>query len=134
MSNATVSIIAPTIVPITSLVIFDSRVENLTGLRQSLLPGVVSYTLMPEEDAFFAITRLLTDTGASHLAIVAHSAPGTIYLGAAPITRPALQANAYLLQEWGITQISIYSCMVGTDELFISELSCLTGAAVIVAK
>jgi large repetitive protein len=113
-----------------SLVVFDGRVADLDVLHGALVPGTVAYTLEPETDALVVITRLLAETGATQLAIVAHGEPGSIHLGAQPIDLARLRAQAGLLQEWGVKEISLYSCEVGTDAAFVDELVALTGAQV----
>jgi hypothetical protein len=84
------------------LVVFDSRVEDLGLLYDAIVPGAVGYTIDVQEDALAVITRLLTQTGAQRLAIVAHGEPGVVQIGANLLNREQLQAKAHLLQEWGV--------------------------------
>jgi Ca2+-binding RTX toxin-like protein len=116
-----------------TLVIFDSRLEQLDTLYGALLSGTVGYSIEPSQDSLSAVTELLTKTGARRLAIVAHGDPGVVYLGAKPITLAELNRNAGLLQEWGIEEISLYSCEVGADAEFVARLGELTGARVAAA-
>jgi Ca2+-binding RTX toxin-like protein len=116
-----------------TLVIFDSRLEQLDTLYGALLSGTVGYSIEPSEDSLSAVTELLTKTGARRLAIVAHGDPGVVYLGAKPLTLAELNRNAGLLQEWGIEEIALYSCEVGADAEFVTRLGELTGARVAAA-
>ena len=115
------------------LVVFDSRVQELELLYDALIPGAVGYTIDAQEDALTVITRLLTQTGAQRLAIVAHGEPGVVQIGATPLNREQLQAKAHLLQEWGVEEIALYSCEVGQDVGFVAELERLTGATIAAA-
>ncbi|MBD0361704.1 MAG: DUF4347 domain-containing protein, partial [Coleofasciculus sp. C3-bin4] len=115
------------------LVVFDSRVQDLGLLYDALVPGAVGYTIDAQDDALTVITRLLTQTGARRLALVAHGEPGVVQIGATPLNREQLQAKAQLLQEWGVEEIALYSCEVGKDVGFVAELKRLTGATVTAA-
>ncbi|HEY9834907.1 MAG TPA: cadherin-like domain-containing protein, partial [Stenomitos sp.] len=116
------------------LVVFDSRVQELELLYDAIAPGVVGYTIDSQEDALEVITRLLTQTGAQRLAVVAHGEPGVVQIGAQPLNGEQLQAKAHLLQEWGVEEIALYSCEVGADAQFVAELEALTGAIVAAAS
>jgi hypothetical protein len=115
------------------LVVFDSCVQELDLLYDAIVPGAVGYTIDAQDDALTEITRLLTQTGARRLAIVAHGEPGVVHLGANSLNREQLQAKAQLLQEWGVEEIALYSCEVGQDVGFVAELERLTGASVAAA-
>lgn len=114
-------------------VVFDSRVQELEILHDALVPGAVGYTIDAQDDALTVITRLLTQTGAQRLAIVAHGEPEVVQIGANPLNREQLQAKAHLLQESGVEEIALYSCEVGQDVGFVAELERLTGATVAAA-
>jgi Domain of unknown function (DUF4347) len=92
MSYAT-TIIAPSIT--TTLVIFDSQVTDLPLLHTALLPGSIAHTIQPHQNPIDHITQLLTQTGATKLAIVAHGQPGAIQIGNGVIDR----ATVDLLRE-----------------------------------
>jgi Domain of unknown function (DUF4347) len=79
------------------------------------------------------ITRLLVETGAKWLSIVAHGEPGVIHLGKRPIDLQQIQNQSQLLQEWGVGSIALYSCEVAQGNVgknLIYQLSELTGATV----
>jgi Ca2+-binding RTX toxin-like protein len=115
---------------IQTLVILDERVEDLEIFHQALLPNSLAYTIDVNDDAIDAITHLLSQTGATKLAIVAHGQPGSIQIGKGAIDLAALEARSGLLQEWGVQEIALYSCKVGVDAEFIQRLGALTGAQI----
>jgi Ca2+-binding RTX toxin-like protein len=112
----------------TTLVIFDSQVADLPLLYNALLPGSIAHTLQPDRDSIDIITNLLTQIGATKLAIVAHGQPGAIQIGNGQIDRAMLETRSGLLQEWGLDSIELYSCEVGADAEFIKRFAELTGA------
>ncbi len=115
------------------LVIFDGRVSELEVLYRALQPGAIAYTLNTQDDALAVITQLLTETGATQLAIVAHGEPGVVTIGSHSLTRKQLQTRSALLQEWNVEAIALYSCEVAKGDRgwqFIHTLSELTGAAI----
>jgi Domain of unknown function (DUF4347) len=114
----------------TILVIFDSQVADLPLLHTALLPGSIAHTIQPNQDSIDTITNLLTETGATKLAIIAHGQPGAIQIGNGVIDRAMLEARSGLLQEWGLDSIALYSCEVGLDAEFIDRFSELTGAQI----
>ncbi|UBF25627.1 tandem-95 repeat protein [Kovacikia minuta CCNUW1] len=119
------------------LVVFDCRVPDLDVLYQALVPGAIACTLDAKTDPLEAITQWLSDTGATRLAIVAHGEPGVVQIGANPLTLAQLQAQSALLQEWGVEEISLYSCEVAKGDRgwqFVQQLSALTRAGVSAAS
>jgi Ca2+-binding RTX toxin-like protein len=114
----------------TTLVIFDSQVADLPLLYKALLPGSIAHTIQPNQDSIDTITNLLTQTGATKLAIIAHGQPGAIQIGNGVIDRAMLEARSGLLQEWGLDSIALYSCEVGIDAEFIRRFGELTGVQI----
>jgi Domain of unknown function (DUF4347) len=112
----------------TTLVVFDARVTDLELLYNTLLPGSIGRTISQTDDAIDVITNLLGETGAIKLAIVAHGQASSIQIGRESIDRAMLKSRSGLLQEWGVTEIALYSCEVGADQEFIRQFSQLTGA------
>jgi Ca2+-binding RTX toxin-like protein len=113
-----------------TLVIFDSQVVDLPLLYNALLPGSIAHTIQPHQDSIDTITHLLTQTGATKLAIVAHGQPGAIQIGNGKIDRAILEARSGLLPEWGVESIALYSCEAGADKEFIQRFAELTGAQI----
>jgi Ca2+-binding RTX toxin-like protein len=120
----------PAIKIATTLVIFDSQVADLPLLYNALLPGSIAHTIQPHQDSIDLITRLLTQTGATKLAIVAHGQPGAIQIGNGKIDRAILEARSGLLPEWGVESIALYSCEAGADRGFVRRFGQLTGAQI----
>jgi VCBS repeat-containing protein len=112
------------------LVVFDSRLSDLAVLYGALLPNAIGHTIDTTEDALVVITRLLAETGAKSLAIVAHGEPGIIHLGRESIDLGVLGARSGLFQEWCLDEISLYSCEVGASAEFVGQLAVVTGATV----
>jgi Domain of unknown function (DUF4347)/FG-GAP-like repeat len=120
----------------TTLVVFDDQVSDLEILYQALLPGSIGFTISSQADGLIEITRLLAETGAKWLSIVAHGEPGVIHLGRSPIDLQQIQSQSQLLQQWGVGAINLYSCEVAKEDIgknFIYQLSELTGATVAAA-
>jgi Domain of unknown function (DUF4347)/RTX calcium-binding nonapeptide repeat (4 copies) len=117
-----------------SLVVFDSRLSDLDVLYEALLPSSIGHTIGATDDALVEITRLLAETGAKHLALVAHGEPGIIHLGRESIDLGVLGARSGLLQEWCLAEISLYSCEVGASAKFVQQLALVTGSAVFAAN
>jgi hypothetical protein len=120
----------------TTLVVFDSRVQDLDLLYSALLPGSIGFTVKAKADGLATITQLLTTTGAKYLSIVAHGEPGAVHLGKTTLKIEHLQAQAHQLQGWDVEEISLYSCELAQGDLgrdFIYQLSELTGATVAAA-
>jgi Ca2+-binding RTX toxin-like protein len=114
-----------------TLVVFDERVTGIKTLQAALVPGCTTVVMSAEQtDVITAITGQLSQTGANRLAIIAHGEPGVIHLGGQPLTIASLQQQAWLLAEWGVAEIALYACEVGTDSRFAAELAQLTGARV----
>jgi Domain of unknown function (DUF4347)/FG-GAP-like repeat len=116
-----------------TLVVFDERVSDIDILTQALLPGAVGFTIDSTTDSLELITELLATTAAKHLAIVAHGEPGVVHLGKYPLDLKQLQLNSHKLQQWGVKEISLYSCDVAQGDIgrdLIYQLSELTGAKV----
>jgi Ca2+-binding RTX toxin-like protein len=117
-----------------SLVVFDSRLSDLDVLYGALLPGAIGHTIGATEDALVVITRLLAETGATKLSIVAHGEPGVVHIGAQPLNLSQLAARSGLLQEWCLDEVALFSCEVGADVEFVGQLAQATGAAVFAAN
>jgi ELWxxDGT repeat protein len=115
------------------LVVFDSRVPDLSVLLGAVVEGARYHVLSEEEDAIAVVTQWLADSAAKRLALVAHGESGILHLGANPLNEEQLQVQSRLLQEWGVEEISLYSCEVAKDEKgksFVTQFSELTGAKV----
>jgi hypothetical protein len=126
-------IVQQPIVQSDTLVVFDERVQDLAVLYQALLPSTKGYTIYSQDNALEVITKLLANSGANSLVLVGHGEPGVLHIGKKPMNIEELNTHSYLLQEWRIKEISLYSCELAKGDVgenFIYRLSTLTGANV----
>jgi Domain of unknown function (DUF4347)/FG-GAP-like repeat len=124
------------VIPTSTLVVFDSRVQDINTLSQALLPGSIGFTIGIQDDGLERITELLAATGAKYLSVVAHGEPGVVHLGKTPLDIRQLQSQSHQLQQWGVNEIALYSCEVAQGDVgkdLIHQLSELTGATVAAA-
>ena len=92
-----------------------------------------------DQDPFLAINQALTRKALQGAPIqtmhwVSHGSPGQLHISDRSITTAALIAHAQHLNKWGIKDLAIWSCSVGSDPTFISVLEELTGATVWASK
>jgi VCBS repeat-containing protein len=130
VSSAIARISVAEAVKSSALVVFDSRLDDLDVLYGALLPDAMGFTIDDAADALLEITRLLAETGAKRLAIVAHGEPGVVHIGAQPLNLAQINHRAGLIQEWCVEEIAVYSCEVGANAEFVRQLELLTGARV----
>ena len=119
-----------------TLVVFDSRLEDIATLNALLLAGSIGFTITASADGIETITTLLSITGARRLAIVAHCEAGVVHLGSGSIDLAMLQARSGLLQEWAVESIDLYGYEVAKGDVggdFVRLLAELTGATVTAA-
>ena len=119
------------------LVVADGSCHHI----QKLLVGCQASVLWLEgdQDPFLAISQALTRKALQGAPIqtmhwVSHGSPGQLHIGDRSITTAALLAHAQHLNKWGIKDLAIWSCSVGSDHSFISVLEELTGAIVWASK
>jgi hypothetical protein len=115
-----------------TLVVFDSRVEDLQTCQAALMPYCRSTVVSEQIDALEFISFVLEASRAKELVIVAHGEPGMIHLGITPITLKTLRNQAHLLAKWGVKEITLYSYGAGISAEFVAQLGELTGATVTV--
>ena len=119
------------------LVVADGSCHHI----RQLLVGCQATVLWLEgdQDPFLAISQALTRKALQGAPIqtmhwVSHGSPGQLHIGDRSITTAALIAHAQHLNKWGIKDLAIWSCSVGSDHSFISVLKELTGAIVWASK
>jgi hypothetical protein len=118
--------------PSQTLVVFDSRVEDLQTCQAALIPYCRSTVVSEQTDALEFISFVLEASRAKELVIVAHGEPGMIHLGIKPITLKTLRNQAHLLAKWGVKEITLYSYEAGVSAEFVAQLGELTGATITV--
>ncbi|MEM7772855.1 MAG: DUF4347 domain-containing protein [Cyanobacteria bacterium P01_A01_bin.37] len=138
-----------------SVVVIDPSVENYRDLLVGLQPNVIPFILLPNQDGIHQITQILSSLASVitysqysiprisldyvTLHIVAHGAPGTLYLGNTELSLSKLQRYTQELKRWFAPfsdslicpSLSLYACNVAAGdagEEFINKLHCLTGA------
>ncbi|MFG6104205.1 DUF4347 domain-containing protein [Leptothoe sp. EHU-05/26/07-4] len=121
----------------TSIVIFDSRVDDLSLLLTGLRPGVSAHVLDPDRDGIEQISELICQRPTAALTLVAHGAPGELQLGADKLELSNLGQYARYLQGWfrnaDASRLTLLACQVAAGDAgmeFVSKLAALTGAVV----
>ncbi|MEM1239458.1 MAG: DUF4347 domain-containing protein [Cyanobacteria bacterium P01_H01_bin.26] len=102
------------------VVIFDSRVDDLSALLSGIQPGVNAHVLTPERDGIEQITEILQQQPTASLTLVAHGFPGGLRLGAGSLDLDTLQYYSSQLQNWfGPTetpQLTLLACNVAAGD------------------
>ena len=119
------------------LVVADGSCHHIRQLLVGCQASVL--WLEGDQDPFLAISQALTRKALQGAPIqtmhwVSHGSPGQLHIGDRSITTAALIAHAQHLNKWGIKDLAIWSCSVGSDHSFISVLKELTGAIVWASK
>ncbi|NJK59075.1 MAG: DUF4347 domain-containing protein [Oscillatoriales cyanobacterium SM2_1_8] len=123
--------------PQDTLVLIDSQLQDVDVLQQHLLSGVAVHVVSPTTDVLELISQLLAQTGAKHLAIVAHGQPGMVHIGRQPLTSEWVQAQRGIFEEWCLQQISLYSCHTAQGTAgaeFLTQLHTISGASLAAAS
>ncbi|NET57033.1 MAG: DUF4347 domain-containing protein [Symploca sp. SIO2E6] len=120
--------------PVTTLVFIDAGVDNYQQLVAGVIPSAKVFILNRWADGIEKISQVLQryqQVEAVHL--VSHGAPGCLYLGNSQLSLDTLNRYSNLLQQWQVTQLSLYGCQVAAGDAgaeFISKLQALTGAEI----
>ena len=119
------------------LVVADGSCTHIKQLLDGCQASVL--WLQGDQDPFLAISQALADRAHQGAPIqtlhwVSHGSPGQLHIGDRSITTAALIAHAQQLKNWGVKDLAIWSCSVGSDPTFISVLEELTGATVWASK
>ncbi|MEM9216568.1 MAG: DUF4347 domain-containing protein [Cyanobacteria bacterium P01_F01_bin.150] len=110
------------------LVVIDTRVDQYQQLINGLNPGTQVLLVNAAVDGVSQITQALSVSLATTLHVVCHGEPGVLFLGSKPLTQDNLSIYRHQLQEWGVTDILLYSCEVAVKPQLLYELHQLTGA------
>ncbi len=121
-----------------SIVIFDSRVDDLPHLLNGLKPGIRSHVLNPDQDGVEQISELLQQQPTASLMLVGHGFPGGLQLGAGTLDLSNVPRYASQLETWftdikapQLTLLACHSAAGDGGTEFIEQLATLTGAEVI---
>ena len=116
------------------LLVADASCPHIRALLDGCQAPVL--WLRGDQHPFLAISQALAErtlkgrASIQTLHWVSHGSPGQLHIGDRSITTTALIDHAQHLKNWGIKDLAIWSCSVGSDPTFISVLEELTGATV----
>jgi hypothetical protein len=116
------------------LVVIDPGVADYPTLAAGVLPGVAVQVLTAEADGIAQITAYLQQHPAHTVHIMAHGAPGRLWLGNGELSLDNLDTYADALSTWfeeDGAELLIYGCNVAAGDAgaeFIAKLHHLTGA------
>jgi hypothetical protein len=92
------------------------------------------YVLGTSRRPLEAITTMLAGERLDTLHIVAHGQLGGFSLGGQCLDAGSLLESAYLLTQWQVRRIALWSCALGRNTQFVEILHRLTGADVLVSS
>lgn len=123
-----------------TLVVFDARVADRSRLIQAIPPETERLILDPHQDGIQQITdflfaRFLAKGGWGDLAvhIVAHAAPGVLFLGNRALNLDTIEIYGNQLSNWVCSSLSLYGDGLATGdagEELLAKLHDLTGATI----
>ena len=117
-----------------SLVVIDSRLEDVETLVNGLKSNATSLVIDSKDNTIACITQTLAKNPVTSLHLVAHGSPGYLELGNTPLTTENLVEYQQYLRQWQVEEIVIYGCCVARDEDFLKRLQIFTGARVAGSK
>ena len=121
-----------------TLVVIDSAAENYRQLISGVEPGAQVVVLSPDQDGIQQIAEAIACYCPQSVHLIAHGAPGCLYLGNGELSLSSLEHQAEALSNWFATEKSqaelvIYGCRVAAGdagEELVEKLHRLTGASV----
>ncbi|MBD1911721.1 MULTISPECIES: DUF4347 domain-containing protein [unclassified Leptolyngbya] len=135
--SALTAVIAPHIASsptFSTLVAIDPNVSDYEILVSGVLPDVSVIVLDDKQDVINQITAALQQhPTVKTLHLLAHGAPGVLFVGNKPLKIESLEHYRRELRYWTIESLFIYGCQVGLGNVgmeFLQKLHCLTGAAI----
>ncbi|MDZ7965041.1 MAG: DUF4347 domain-containing protein [Nostoc sp. DedSLP03] len=123
----------------------DAQLENYSVLANGVEPEVKVFALHPEEDGIKQITQVLCEYNhVESIHIVAHGAPGKIYLGNTELNLDTISNYAGELQTWfnNVSEVTkpklvLYGCNIAAGDAgteFLEKLHQLTQATIYASK
>ena len=126
--------------PSATLVMIDANVEDYQMLADGVATDAHVVILERDRDGVEQLTQAIHQyDNLSQLHIVAHGAPGCLYLGNTELSLSTLEKYELHLMSWSLVHyssslsISLYSCSVAAGEsgsAFIRKLHELSGASI----
>ena len=120
-----------------TLVFIDAGLEDYSTLRAGVFVGIEVFVLDRTQDGIEQITQVLAQRSSlSAVHILAHGAPGALYLGNAELSLSTLNRYSWALQSWfgnSSPQLALYGCQLAQGDAgaeFIQKLQDLTGAVI----
>ncbi|QQE66990.1 hypothetical protein GFS31_36950 [Leptolyngbya sp. BL0902] len=122
-----------------SLIVVDSQVDEYWRLVDHLGRQGTSRVIQANEDGVAVITDVLRQyPTVNTLVVIAHGAPGQMFLGRTSLDLDSLEQYSTTLGQWfgeSVTspQIHLYGCQVAAGDAgseFLSKLHALTGAGI----
>jgi hypothetical protein len=120
-----------------SIVFIDAKVSNAQNLVDSVLPGTDVQVIDADRDGIKQISDFLNAHPRNQVHIVAHGAPGCLYLGNTQLSLDTLKDYANELQAWfspstaATSVLRLYGCNVAIGDAgaeFLTKLQNLVGA------
>ena len=126
----------------TVLLFIDAAVDDIQTLVDGTQPGVSLVVLDPQRDGLEQITAILcSQPEVSDIHIVAHGAPGCLYLGRTELSLETLSHYAPMLTAWrtlsGSPSLSLYGCNLASGDAgteFLARLHQITGLSVAASR
>jgi protocatechuate 3,4-dioxygenase beta subunit len=123
----------------TELLFVDPRVSNWQALAAGVNGNVQVVVLNPAKDAIDQVTRALDSrSGITAINFLAYGTPGTVEMGATPLSAASLASHATEISSWSDhltanADIMFWSCDVAqgaSGQALLADLHTLTGAQV----
>jgi len=122
----------------TTLVLIDAGLPDLELLLGGLEAGCHAVLVQRDQDAQAVLTAAAAACVAAgtpwRLAVVAHGAPGTVFIGREPLTAAAIERRAAAWAGLAPAAVDLYSCHTGLDSSLAAALAAATGARVSSSK
>ncbi|MGF1567531.1 MAG: DUF4347 domain-containing protein [Nodosilinea sp.] len=126
-----------------AIVFIDANVADVQHLVDGVLPGIKVEVLSAGQDGISQISAYLQTHPANAVHIIAHGAPGCLYLGNTQLSLDTLASRADQLTQWFVSALEdslsaspallLYGCNVAAGdagEEFLAKLHTLTQASI----
>ena len=111
------------------LVAIAPNIKDYHFLATGIQTGANIIILDENQDAIEQLTAAIADYSATSLHIICHGAPGILKLGKTPLSSDNIKKYRYLLAEWNVDNIHLWSCNVAAEQTeFLKTLHQFTGA------
>jgi ELWxxDGT repeat protein len=117
-----------------TVLLIDAGVENYSSLLDGINSDLALFILNKKRNGIEQITRILKGNNYQKVHIIAHGAPGCLYLGNSQLSLATIFNYRKQLQQWfsdSNSELLLYGCRVAAGDAgmeFLSKLHRLTGA------